>query len=142
MSLPAETYRFGPFEMRIRTREIYKHGLRLKLRPQPFQVLQVLVERSGDVVTREELRNMLWSAETFVDFEHGLNTSIKELRRVLSDSAREPRYIETLPRVGYRLLAPVEPSVVEPSVEETAAEPLAVPAPVSRRLAIAAVVLL
>src|SRR5215471_14997914 len=99
MSFLPDRYRFGPFEMRIRTREIYKHGLKLKLRPQPFQVLRVLVERSGEVVTRDELRQTLWSAGTFVDFDHGLNTSIKELRRVLSDSARQPRYIETIPKL-------------------------------------------
>jgi TolB-like protein/Tfp pilus assembly protein PilF len=103
-------YRFDPFELRTRTRELYKHGIRLKLRPQPFQVLQALVERSGDVVTREELRQHLWPAETFVDFEHGLNTSIKELRGLLSDSASEPRYIETLPRLGYRIIVRVEVS--------------------------------
>lgn len=103
-------YRFDPFELRTRTRELYKHGIRLRLRPQPFQVLQALVERSGDVVTREELRQHLWPAETFVDFEHGLNTSIKELRGLLSDSASEPRYIETLPRLGYRIIVRVEVS--------------------------------
>jgi DNA-binding winged helix-turn-helix (wHTH) protein len=103
-------YRFDPFELRTRTRELYKHGIRLRLRPQPFQVLQALVERSGDVVTREELRRLLWPAETFVDFEHGLNTSIKELRGLLSDSATEPRYIETLPRLGYRIIVPVDVS--------------------------------
>jgi Tol biopolymer transport system component/DNA-binding winged helix-turn-helix (wHTH) protein len=101
-------YRFGPYEVRTRTRELLKYGIRLKLRPQPFQVLQVLVERAGDVVTREELRQMLWPAETFVDFEHGLNTAVKELRRVLRDSAGEPRYIETLPKLGYRIKTPVE----------------------------------
>jgi TolB-like protein/DNA-binding winged helix-turn-helix (wHTH) protein/Tfp pilus assembly protein PilF len=100
-------YRFGPFELRTRTRELYKHGIRLKLRPQPFQILHALVERSGDVVTREELRELLWSTETFVDFEHGLNTSIKELRGLLSDSPTEPRYIETLPKLGYRIIVPV-----------------------------------
>jgi TolB-like protein/DNA-binding winged helix-turn-helix (wHTH) protein/Tfp pilus assembly protein PilF len=101
-------YRFGCYEVRIRTRELYKHGVKLKLRPQPFQVLQLLAERAPDVVTREELRGELWSSDTFVDFEHGLNTSIKELRGVLNDSATEPRYIQTLPRLGYRMLAAVE----------------------------------
>jgi eukaryotic-like serine/threonine-protein kinase len=110
MKNPPTILRFGPYELRSRTRELYKQGTRLKLRPQPFQVLQVLVEHAGDVVTREELRELLWSAETFVDFEHGLNTSIKELRGVLSDSASEPRYIETLPRLGYRIMVPVDVS--------------------------------
>src|ERR1017187_711792 len=108
MPAPVYKYRFGPYEVRVRTRELFKHGIRLKLRRQPFQVLQVLVERAGDVVTREELRQMLWPAETFVDFEHGLNPSVKELRRVLSDSASEPRYVETIPKLGYRIVAAVE----------------------------------
>src|SRR5258708_21460176 len=108
MALQPSAYRFGPYEIRIRSRELYKYGTKLKLRPQPFQVLQVLVERAGDVVTREELRQVLWPAETFVDFEHGLNTSVKELRRALSDSASEPRFIETLPKLGYRIVVPVK----------------------------------
>src|SRR5713226_415234 len=108
MPAQAPIYRFGSFELHPRTRELYKQGIRLKLRPQPFQILNVLVERAGDLVSREELRALLWSSETFVDFEHGLNTSIKELRGVLSDSASEHRYIETLPRLGYRLIVPVE----------------------------------
>jgi TolB-like protein/DNA-binding winged helix-turn-helix (wHTH) protein/Tfp pilus assembly protein PilF len=114
MPSQAPTYRFGPYELRPRTRELYKQGIKVKLRPQPFQVLKVLVECGGDVVTREELRQLLWSAETFVDFEHGLNTSIKELRGVLSDSANKPRYIETLPKVGYRLMVPVEADEPQP----------------------------
>lgn len=108
MPSPNAIYRFGPYELRTRARELYKHGVKVRLRPQPFQVLHILLERAGDVITREELRKELWPAETFVDFEHGLNTAIKELRGVLSDSAGEPRYIETLPRLGYRLIARVE----------------------------------
>jgi TolB-like protein/DNA-binding winged helix-turn-helix (wHTH) protein/Tfp pilus assembly protein PilF len=100
-------YRFGPYELRIRTRELFKHGTKLKLRSQPFQVLQALAERAGDVVTREELRELLWPKETFVDFEHGLNTSMSELRAVLSDTANHSRYIETLPKLGYRIIIPV-----------------------------------
>jgi len=107
MPLQDAIYRFGPFEMRARTRELYKNGIRLKVRPQPFQVLLALLARSGDIVSREELRRLLWSAETFVDFEHGLNTAIKELRGLLNDSAGEPRYIETLPKLGYRVVVPV-----------------------------------
>ena len=117
-------YRFGPYQLRSRTRELYKQGIKLKLRPQPFQVLRILVERAGDVVTREELRDLLWSKETFVDFEHGLNTGIKELRGVLNDSASEPRYIETLPKLGYRMIVRVE--VDEPlPVNQAIAQPLA-----------------
>ncbi|MGA9593701.1 MAG: winged helix-turn-helix domain-containing protein, partial [Candidatus Acidiferrales bacterium] len=100
--------RFGPYELKARFRELYKHGVKLKLRPQSFQVLQVLLERSGDLVTREDFRQRLWPSDTFVDFEHGLNSSVKNLRRVLNDSATEPRYIETLPKLGYRFIFPVE----------------------------------
>src|SRR5216684_8345455 len=108
MAVKPNTYRFGPYEIRMRTRELYKYGTKLKLRPQTFHVLQVLVEHAGDVVTRDELRQILWPSETFIDFEHGLNTSVNELRRVLSDSASEPRYIETVPKLGYRIVVPVE----------------------------------
>jgi TolB-like protein/DNA-binding winged helix-turn-helix (wHTH) protein/Tfp pilus assembly protein PilF len=105
-------YRFGPYELSTRTRELHKHGRKVKLRPQPYQVLVLLVEHAGDVVTREQVRERIWASDTFVDFEHGLNTAIKELRGALSDSPKEPRYIETLPKLGYRLIVPVEP--VEP----------------------------
>jgi TolB-like protein/DNA-binding winged helix-turn-helix (wHTH) protein/Tfp pilus assembly protein PilF len=99
---------FGLFEVDLRSGELYKHGIRLKLQDQPFQVLALLLEHPGDVVSREELRQRLWSADTFVDFDTGLNSAIKKLRDVLSDSAEKPRFIETLPRRGYRWLAPVE----------------------------------
>lgn len=108
MADQATTYKFGPFELRCRTRELYKQGIRLKLRPQPMRVLRILAERAGDLVTREELHKLLWAEETFVDFEHGLNTSIKELRATLNDSANAPRYVETLPKLGYRMIVPVE----------------------------------
>src|ERR1700687_2776399 len=97
--------RFGAFEVDLRSGELHKHGLRLKLQDQPFQVLVLLLEHPGDVVTREELREKLWPADTFVDFDTGLNSAIKKLRDTLSDSAEEPRYIETLPRRGYRFIA-------------------------------------
>jgi DNA-binding winged helix-turn-helix (wHTH) protein/tetratricopeptide (TPR) repeat protein len=100
--------RFGAFEVDLRSGEVYKHGIRLKLQDQPFQVLALLLEHSGDVVTREELRQTLWPGDTFVDFDTGLNSAIKKLRDVLGDSAEEPRYIETLPRRGYRFIARVE----------------------------------
>jgi Tol biopolymer transport system component/DNA-binding winged helix-turn-helix (wHTH) protein len=96
---------FGPFELHARSRELYKHGVKLKLRPQPSLILMELLARPGDLVTREELRQKLWSSETFVDFEQSLNTSIKELRAVLGDSATAPRYVETIPRLGYRFIA-------------------------------------
>ena len=100
--------RFGAFEVDLRSGEVHKHGIRLKLQDQPFRVLALLLERSGEVVTRDELRQKLWHADTFVDFDTGLNSAIKKLRDVLSDSADEPRYIETLPRRGYRFIATVE----------------------------------
>src|SRR5215475_11259154 len=100
--------RFGAFEVDRRSGEVYKHGIRLKLQDQPFQILALLLERSGEVVTREELRQKLWPADTFVDFDTGLNSAIKKLRDVLGDSAEEPRYIQTLPRRGYRFIAHVE----------------------------------
>jgi len=108
MPSPASVYRFASFELRPRTRELYKNGVKLKLRPQPLRVLEVLLERRGDVVTRDELHQLLWESETFVDFEQGLNTAVKELRASLSDSADTPRYVETIPRLGYRIIVPVE----------------------------------
>jgi Tol biopolymer transport system component/DNA-binding winged helix-turn-helix (wHTH) protein len=104
----SRNFSFGPFELHSRSRELYKHGVRLKLRPQPFHILNELLNRSEELVTREELRDRLWSSDTFVDFEQSLNTSIKELRAVLGDSAAEPRYVETVPRLGYRFIAKAE----------------------------------
>ena len=100
--------RFGPYEVHATSRELYKFNTKIKLRPQPFHILSMLVERAGQVVTREQLQQRLWPSDTFVDFEHSLNTAIKELRAALSDSALRPRYIETLPRLGYRFMHPVE----------------------------------
>jgi DNA-binding winged helix-turn-helix (wHTH) protein/tetratricopeptide (TPR) repeat protein len=100
--------RFGPYELRLSSRELYKFGTKVKLRPQPFQVLSLLLDHPGDVVTREQLRQQLWPSDTFVDFEHSLNTAIKELRGVLNDSATESRFIQTLPKLGYRFVFPVE----------------------------------
>ena len=107
MSLPAQTVRFGPFQLDLRGAELRHDGTKIKLPEQPFQVLCELVEHPGEVVTREELRQRLWRSDTFVDFEHGLNKAVKRLRELLGDSAENPRYIETLPRHGYRLLVSV-----------------------------------
>src|SRR5215469_7887948 len=109
MEPPAQAARmcFGPFEADLRSGELRKHGVRLKLQEQPFQVLVLLLEHAGEVVTREELRQRLWPAETFVDFDTGLNRAVKRLRDVLADSADQPRYIETFPRRGYRSTAQV-----------------------------------
>jgi TolB-like protein/DNA-binding winged helix-turn-helix (wHTH) protein/Tfp pilus assembly protein PilF len=105
---PIRKARFGAFEVDLRSGELSKHGIRLKLQDQPFRVLALLLEHSGDVVTREELRQRLWPADTFVDFDTGLNSAIKKLRDALNDKAEAPRYVETLPRRGYRLIVPVE----------------------------------
>src|ERR1700684_4104620 len=108
MDTPSLIFRFGPFEARTCAQELSKNGTPIRLRGQPFAILELLLSRAGAVVTREEIRQKIWPADTFVDFEHGLNTSIKKLRQILCDSATEPRYIETLPRMGYRFIAPVE----------------------------------
>ncbi len=121
MTMQAADYRFGPYELRSRSQELYKDGIKMKLRPQPFQVLNALVERAGDVLTREELRELLWPKETFVDFEHGLNAAISELRGVLNDTASNPRYIETLPKVGYRIKVPIER--IKPDATKEPTEP-------------------
>jgi len=99
--------RFGVFEVDVRAGEVRKQGVRIKLQEQPFHVLTVLLQRPGEVVTREELRNQNWPPDTFVDFDNSLNTAINKLREALGDSADNPRFIETLPRRGYRFIAPV-----------------------------------
>ncbi|PYX31690.1 MAG: hypothetical protein DMG77_05800 [Acidobacteria bacterium] len=107
-SRPPARLRFGIFEVDVRSREVRKQGVRIKLQEQPFHVLKVLLERPGEIVTREELRSQIWSADTFVDFDNSLNTSINKLREALGDSADSPRFIETVPRRGYRFVAPVK----------------------------------
>jgi cholera toxin transcriptional activator len=106
--------RFGVFELDLSAGELRKNGRKLRLQEQPFQILVLLLERAGDVVTREELRQKLWAADTFVDFDHGLNTAVNKLREVLGDSASTPRYIETLARRGYRFIAPIQPDPHQP----------------------------
>ena len=100
-------YRFGLFEVDCRTGELRKQGRQVKLRGRPFDILVLLLSRHGDVITRDELRRELWPADTFVDFDHGLNSGINRLREALGDSAENPRFIETLPRRGYRFIAPI-----------------------------------
>ena len=110
MGTPATVSRilhFGVFEVDIKAFEIRKHGVRLKLPEQPFQVLSVLLENPGEIVTRDELRTRLWPSDTFVDFDHGLNNAVMRLREVLGDSSENPRFVETIPRRGYRFIAPV-----------------------------------
>ncbi len=100
-------YRFGVFELEAHTGELRRNGIKLKLQDQPYQVLLKLLEHAGQTVTREQLRSALWPADTFVDFETGLNTTIKRLRETLGDSAENPAFIETVPKRGYRFIAPV-----------------------------------
>jgi Tol biopolymer transport system component/DNA-binding winged helix-turn-helix (wHTH) protein len=104
---PTRIIRFGSFEFHVQSGELRKNGLKLKLTGQPFQALAILLERPGEVVTREELQKRLWP-DTFVDVDHNLNTAINKIREALSDSAESPRFVETLPRRGYRFVAPVE----------------------------------
>ena len=118
--------RFGVFQVNLAARELRKHGVRIRLPGQPFCVLSMLLERPGQVLSREEMRDKLWSSDTFVDYERSLNSAIRKLRAVLGDSQESPRYIETVPRLGYRFIAPVEE--ISPSVEPSPVGPLA-PAP-------------
>jgi TolB-like protein/DNA-binding winged helix-turn-helix (wHTH) protein/Flp pilus assembly protein TadD len=117
----ARILRFGPFEVDLRSREIRKGGITVHLQEQPFRLLEVLSERPGTLVTREELRQRLWPADTFVDFDRGLNNAVRRLREALGDSAESPRFIQTLSRRGYRFIAPLSP----------VAAPAAVAAPAS-----------
>src|SRR5438034_5611427 len=100
--------RFGAFELDQDAGELRKQGTRMKLQEQPLQMLQVLLQRPGEVVTREELQQKIWPSDTFVDFDHGINNAIKRLREALGDAAETPHYIETLPRRGYRFIGKIE----------------------------------
>src|SRR6516164_9655423 len=104
---PLRRVKFGEFLADFDSFDLRKHGIRLKLQGQPFQILKLLLQRRGQLVTRDELRIELWNESTFVDFDAGLNAAIRRLRDALNDSADEPRYIETLPRLGYRFIAEV-----------------------------------
>src|SRR5882672_6737426 len=111
--------RFGVFQANLRSGELRKHGLTIRVPGQPFKILAILLEQSGEVVTREDLQKRLWPADTFVDFEHSLNAAIKRLRAALGDSADSPRFVETLARRGYRFIAPL----IQPA--DDAAQPVA-----------------
>lgn len=104
----ARRYRFGIFEVDSSTGELRRKGVRVKLHSQPFQVLSMLLERPGEMLTREEICKELWPEGTFVDYEHGVNSAVNRLREALGDKASNPRFVETLSRRGYRFLAPVE----------------------------------
>ena len=121
---PSRRLRFDEFEIELRSGELWERGHRVRLQDQPFQVLSVLLERRGEIVTRDELKQILWPADTFVDFDDGLNTAIRKIRDVLGDSAEKPRFIETIPRRGYRFvgrLADVRPAILPSLMEESKA---------------------
>lgn len=111
--LPARRYRFGVFEVDSTTGELRRKGVRIKLHSQPFQVLFMLLERPGEMLTREEICRELWPEGTFVDYEHGVNSAVNRLREALGDKASNPRFVETLARRGYRFIAPVERIALE-----------------------------
>lgn len=152
----ARGYRFGVFEVECPAAALRRDGTLVKLRGKPFDILTYLLERPGDLVSRDELRRHLWSADTFVDFDHGLNAAMNRLRDALGDTAENPRFIQTIPRKGYRFIAPVErvvcapvaataapaPLVVVPSVPAATTEPAAAPSARWPLWAAAAVVLL
>jgi len=110
--------RFGVFELDLSAGELRKSGVKLRLQGQPFQVLALLLEHAGDVVTREELQQKLWPSDTFVDFDHSLNTAVNKVREALGDSASSPRYVETLARRGYRFIAEVHQDISSDAPEE------------------------
>jgi DNA-binding winged helix-turn-helix (wHTH) protein len=115
----ANVVRFDVFEVDLRAQELYKAGRKIKLQVQPFQVLAMLLAQPGEVVTREEMEKRLWPADTFVDFDHSLNTAIKKLRQALGDDKKKPRFVETLPKRGYRFLASVKRPATSSAVAET-----------------------
>ena len=120
--------RFGAFDLCLPTQELRKHGVRIRLQGKPFRILCALLEQPGHVVTREELRARLWSSDTFVDFESGLNTAVNRLRVALGDSADNPSYIETLARIGYRFIADISSEPLGNKVELGASQTAFAPA--------------
>jgi DNA-binding winged helix-turn-helix (wHTH) protein len=122
MSATHRLLKFGVFELNLDTEELRKFGTPIKLRPQPFRLLALLASCSGQIVTREEIKEQLWGEETYVDFEHGMNKCVKQIRTALGDDANKPVYIETVPRHGYRFLTPVVAKTVlapPPRVKES-----------------------
>jgi DNA-binding winged helix-turn-helix (wHTH) protein len=110
-STTEKTVRFGLFELDLKAAQLTRNGTNIRLPQQPLMLLSVLVESPGEIVTREQLRQRLWPSDIFIDFDHGLNKSMQKLREALGDSAGSPRYIETIPRVGYRFIAPVRDGI-------------------------------
>jgi DNA-binding winged helix-turn-helix (wHTH) protein len=122
--------RFGTFEADLIAGELRREGTKVRLQEQPFQILTILLERPGELVTREELQKRLWPADTFVDFDHSLNTAVNKLREALGDTAANPRFVQTVAKRGYRFIAPVRKEVgTAPLSESTTASPAAISAP-------------
>src|SRR5262250_609910 len=124
MGQPADPHRilcFGSFEVDAEDGELRRQGLKIKLQDQPFRLLVLLLDSAGDIVTREDVRETLWPADTYVDFDHSLNPAVRKLREALGDSAEAPRYVETLARRGYRFIAPV--GIVAPRRTAQLADP-------------------
>ena len=126
----ARKVRFGPFEADLQLRELRKHGVRLRLPDQAFLILKLLLEQNGGLVTREDLKALLWQGQMFVDFDHAVNVLVSRLRDALGDSAKNPQYIETVPKRGYRFLHPISPVIPKPvqDLEPPAPVPLVAPA--------------
>lgn len=131
--MKASRYKFGLFEANLGSGELFRNGQKLRLQEQPFQVLVALLEKPTEVITRDELRERLWPSDTFVDFDHSLNTAINKLRDALGDGASNPRFIETLPRRGYRFIAPVQ--VIGDGTEQPSVTPEPAPSAPAPRMA-------
>src|SRR6187455_3167871 len=124
--MDSEVLRFASFELDCRSRELRDGARLVRLQDQPFEILRLMLERPGDVVTREELQQRLWPDGTFVDFEHSLNAAVKRLRAALGDDADNPRFVETLPRRGYRFIAPLQRAETESAARAGSCPRLAV----------------
>src|SRR5947199_5261820 len=122
-------YRFGIFELNATSRQLFRSGREIRIQEQPRRLLEALLERHGELVTRDELRETLWPTETFVEFDDGLNTAVQKIRQVIGDEARNPRFVETVPRRGYRFIAPVEIDGEPHSVVDAQPISVAPPAP-------------
>ncbi len=124
-----QVVRFGDYFLDLRSGELRQNGHKLLLPEQPFRILALMVRQPGTLITRDDLRHELWPEDTFVDFEHSLNAAIKRLRETLGDSATTPRFIETLPRRGYRFIGELDAERITPAQGETAAPPTPIPEP-------------
>src|SRR4030081_2048749 len=104
ISEPRPSFHFGVFELDVQSGELRKHGIKIKLQDQPFQILTLLIENAGEVVTREQIKEQLWTGDTFVDFDNAINSAVRKMRDALGDTSESPRFVETLARKGYRFI--------------------------------------